>query len=131
MGLAGGRPVVIAGHWTVMLERTPLLQRMREAVEIVTADLEQGGPWPLGGRRFAAVAVANYLPHSLVILSAADLAVERIFEAKDRAGQSSRVSAVYQAMPRNSFMNSTTDSFVTAVCTSAEAVNGPAPRRNE
>ena len=33
----GGRPVVIAGHWTVMLERTPLLQRMREAVEIVTA----------------------------------------------------------------------------------------------
>ena len=50
------------------------------------------------------IAVANYLPHSLVILSAADLSVERIFDAKDRTGQSSRVSAVYQAMPRNSFI---------------------------
>ncbi len=50
------------------------------------------------------IAVANYLPHSLVVLSAADLTVERIFAATDRTGQSSRVSAVYQAMPRNSFI---------------------------
>jgi cytochrome c2/DNA-binding beta-propeller fold protein YncE len=50
------------------------------------------------------IAVANYLPHSLVILSTADLSVERIFEAKDKNGRSSRVSAVYQALPRDSFV---------------------------
>jgi len=50
------------------------------------------------------IAVANYLPHSLVILSAADLSVVKIFEAKDKRGHSSRVSAVYQARPRNSFV---------------------------
>lgn len=50
------------------------------------------------------VAVANYLPHSLVILSAQDLTVERLIEAKDRDGNTSRVSAVYQARPRDSFV---------------------------
>jgi mono/diheme cytochrome c family protein/DNA-binding beta-propeller fold protein YncE len=50
------------------------------------------------------IAVANYLPHSLVILSSDDLSVEKIFDAKDRKGQSSRVSAVYQARPRDSFI---------------------------
>ncbi|MFY9700074.1 MAG: cytochrome D1 domain-containing protein [Rhodoplanes sp.] len=50
------------------------------------------------------IAVANYLPHSLVILSADDLSVERIFAVKDGHGRSSRVSAVYQAMPRHSFI---------------------------
>lgn len=50
------------------------------------------------------IAVANYLPHTLVILSADDLAVEKVFEVKDRAGRSSRVSAVYQAPTRNSFI---------------------------
>jgi cytochrome c553 len=50
------------------------------------------------------IAVANYLPHTLVVLSADDLKVEKIFEAKDRNGHSSRVSAVYQAPPRNSFI---------------------------
>lgn len=29
--------------------------------EIITADLENGGPWPLGDRRFAGVVVTNYL----------------------------------------------------------------------
>ncbi|MBI3453752.1 MAG: class I SAM-dependent methyltransferase [Rhodospirillales bacterium] len=33
----------------------------RPGVEIVQADLETGGPWPLGARGFAGVAVANYL----------------------------------------------------------------------
>ena len=30
-------------------------------LEIVQADLEDGAPWPLGGRRFGAVVVTNYL----------------------------------------------------------------------
>ncbi|MCC6777766.1 MAG: c-type cytochrome [Hyphomicrobiales bacterium] len=50
------------------------------------------------------LAVANYLPHSLVVLSTDDLSVERIFEVRDRKGVSSRVSAVYQARPRDSFI---------------------------
>ena len=50
------------------------------------------------------IAVANYLPHTLVMLSTDDLSVEKIFEAKDKKGNSSRVSAVYQAPPRDSFI---------------------------
>ncbi|QWG21690.1 nitrite reductase [Bradyrhizobium sediminis] len=50
------------------------------------------------------IAVANYLPHTLVMLSTADLSVEKIFEARDKKGNSSRVSAVYQAPPRDSFI---------------------------
>ncbi len=50
------------------------------------------------------VAVANYLPHTLVILSADDLSVEKIFEVADKKGTSSRVSAVYQAPARKSFI---------------------------
>jgi len=50
------------------------------------------------------VAVGNYLPHTLVILDAADLSVVRVLEVKDKAGNSSRVSAVYDAGPRRSFI---------------------------
>lgn len=34
-------------------------------VEIVDADLEDGSPWPLPGRRFAGLVVANYLHRPL------------------------------------------------------------------
>jgi len=50
------------------------------------------------------LAVANYLPNTLVVLSADDLAVERIFDVADKKGQASRVSAVYQAPQRDSFI---------------------------
>ncbi len=50
------------------------------------------------------VAVANYLPHTLVILDA-DLNLVKLLEVKDKAGKrSSRVSAVYDAGPRRSFV---------------------------
>lgn len=49
------------------------------------------------------LAVANYLPHTLTILDA-DLSLVKILEAKDRNGKSSRVSAVYDAAPRKSFV---------------------------
>jgi mono/diheme cytochrome c family protein/WD40 repeat protein len=52
----------------------------------------------------SSIAVANYLPHSLVILNATDLAVEKIFDVSSRDGESSRVSAVYQAPKRKSFI---------------------------
>lgn len=50
------------------------------------------------------VMVANYLPHTLVLLDAEDLKPIKIFEVKDAYGNSSRVSAVYTAKPRNSFI---------------------------
>jgi mono/diheme cytochrome c family protein/DNA-binding beta-propeller fold protein YncE len=51
------------------------------------------------------VAVANYLPHTLVLLDAADLAPLAVIPAEDARGKtSSRVSAVYQAPPRRSFV---------------------------
>lgn len=50
------------------------------------------------------VAVGNYLPHTLVVLDAADLSVVKVLPVRDRAGNSSRVSAVYDAAPRRSFV---------------------------
>ena len=50
------------------------------------------------------LAVANYLPNTLTILAADDLSVKRIFQIADKDGTPSRVSAVYQARPRNSFV---------------------------
>lgn len=35
-------------------------------IEAIEADLEDGGPWPLGARRFAGVIVANYLHRPLL-----------------------------------------------------------------
>ena len=49
------------------------------------------------------VLVANYLPHTLTLLDS-ELALVKVFEAKDRSGRSSRVSAVYDAPPRRSFI---------------------------
>lgn len=50
------------------------------------------------------IAVANYLPKTLVLLDADDLSLLRIYDAQDAKGNASRVSAVYQAKPRDSFV---------------------------
>ena len=50
------------------------------------------------------VMIANYLPHTLVLLDAKDLSPIKLFEVKDDTGKTSRVSAVYTAPPRNSFV---------------------------
>jgi len=50
------------------------------------------------------LAVANYLPNTLVILDTATLGVEKIIDVHDKNGARSRVSAVYQAPQRNSFI---------------------------
>jgi len=50
------------------------------------------------------LAVANYLPHTLVLLDA-DLNLLKVLPVRDLAGkESSRVSAVYDAAPRQSFV---------------------------
>ena len=50
------------------------------------------------------VMVANYLPHTLVVLDARDLAPLKIIAVQDGKGRTSRVSAVYDAAPRKSFV---------------------------
>ena len=50
------------------------------------------------------LAVANYLPRMLTILATDDLAVARVIEVAGKDGTPSRVSAVYQAPTRDSFV---------------------------
>jgi WD40 repeat protein len=50
------------------------------------------------------LAVANYLPMTLTLLSTADLGVEKVMPVFSKSGVHSRVSAVYQAPQRNSFI---------------------------
>jgi hypothetical protein len=50
------------------------------------------------------VIAGNYLPTSLVVLDARDLSVAKIIDVADRKGTPSRVSAVYDAAPRRSFI---------------------------
>lgn len=50
------------------------------------------------------VMVGNYLPHTLVVLDARDLAPIKVIEVKGDGGKTSRVSAVYDAGPRKSFV---------------------------
>lgn len=50
------------------------------------------------------VMVANYLPHTLVALDARDLGLLKVIPVEDGKGASSRVSAVYDAVPRGSFV---------------------------
>jgi DNA-binding beta-propeller fold protein YncE/cytochrome c553 len=48
--------------------------------------------------------VANYLPHTLVVLDTRDLSLLKIIPVQDDKGTGSRVSAVYTAPPRKSFI---------------------------
>ena len=50
------------------------------------------------------VMVANYLPHTLVLLDARDLKPVKLYSVADANGKTSRVSAVYTAPPRESFI---------------------------
>lgn len=50
------------------------------------------------------LAVANYLPNTLTLLSTKDLSVAAVKDIKGKDGTPSRVSAVYQAPPRESFV---------------------------
>lgn len=50
------------------------------------------------------VLVGNYLPHTMVLLNAKNLSLIKIIPVIDGQGNSSRVSAVYVAPPRESFI---------------------------
>jgi len=70
------------------------------------------------------VMVANYLPHTLVALSGEDLSLVKVIPVVANNGRSSRVSAVYDARPRASFIAALKD--VPEVWEIAYADNGAA-----
>ncbi|RMH38615.1 MAG: cytochrome C oxidase Cbb3, partial [Alphaproteobacteria bacterium] len=69
--------------------------RVRAGINARNIALSHDGKW---------LAVANYLPRSLAILDAATLEPVRVIEVVARDGKPSRVSAVYQAPRRQSFI---------------------------
>ena len=72
-----------------------VIAEVRAGINTRNAAVSGDGKW---------VAVANYLPHSLIILDA-DLNLKKILPVTDKDGKTtSRVSAVYDASPRQSFV---------------------------
>jgi len=53
------------GHRVTAVDRDVGSLEARSGVEIAQADLEDGSPWPLPGRRFGAIVVTNYLHRPL------------------------------------------------------------------
>jgi SAM-dependent methyltransferase len=53
------------GHGVTAVDRDVSRLSPRHGLEIICHDLEDGRPWPLAGRRFAAVVVVNYLHRPL------------------------------------------------------------------
>lgn len=73
-----------------------LVAEVRAGINLRNIAISADGRW---------LAAANYLPHTLVILDGRDLRPVRVLPVRDARGEeSSRVSAVYQARPRNSFI---------------------------
>ena len=69
--------------------------RIRAGVNSRNIAMSGDGKW---------LAVANYLPMTLTILSTEDLSVAEVKDIVGKNGEPSRVSAVYQAPPRESFV---------------------------
>jgi SAM-dependent methyltransferase len=56
----------LLGHPVTAVDRdTAALRVLPGGIEVITRDLETGGAWPLGARRFAGVVVTNYLHRPL------------------------------------------------------------------
>ena len=67
----GGRHSLLfadLGCRVTAVDRDTSLLPQRPEIEIVTSDLEDGSPWPLGGRRFSGIVVTNYLHRPLLPL---------------------------------------------------------------
>lgn len=94
-----GRFVFIASRdgWVQKVDLWAMAEvaRVRAGINTRNIAISKDGNW---------LAVANYLPRTLTILSADDMSVARIFAVEGRRGTPSRVSAVYQAPERDSFV---------------------------
>lgn len=72
-----------------------IIAEVRAGINMRNIALSSDGKW---------IAAANYLPATIAILSAETLAPKKLFRVADAKGKSSRVSAIYQAPNRNSFI---------------------------
>jgi len=110
--LHGGPKFSPDGRYVYLASRDGWISKFDLYALRVTAEIRAG----INTRNLAVsgdgktVLVGNYLPHSLVLLDAEDLSLIRIIPAIDQDGKSSRISAVYQVEPRNSFLAALKDS---------------------
>ncbi|MCW2307725.1 nitrite reductase [Rhodobium gokarnense] len=102
----GGPKFSPDGHFVFIMSRDGWVQkydlwslkevgRVRAGLNSRNIAMSHDGRW---------LAVANYLPKTLTILSTADLSVVKVVDVVARNGEKSRVSAVYQAPQRKSFI---------------------------
>jgi hypothetical protein len=77
------------------------LQRLAPVAEIRAGSASRNAALSGDGRYLL---VANDQPHTLVMLDAHDLGLREVIEVRDEDGRSSRVSAVYDAPARHSFI---------------------------
>jgi len=102
----GGPKWASGGRYVYFLSRDGWVSKFDVYNRVWTAEIRAG----INARNLAVshdgktVIVANYLPHNLVLLDAANLDPLKIIPAVAEDGTSSRVSAVYTADPRNSFV---------------------------
>lgn len=88
-----GRLFLERGHPVTFVDRDTAGVRDlagREGVEIIEADLETGGPWPLSDRRFGGVVVANYLwrpvlPHIIAAVAPGGVLIYETFAQGNEA----------------------------------------------
>ena len=84
------------GHKVTAVDRDPSMLPPHANLEIVAADLEDGGPWPVADRRFGAVVVTNYLHRPLMpalfdsLGPGGVLLYETFMEGNERFGKPSR-----------------------------------------
>ena len=71
------------------------IAEVRVGINTRNIAVSSDGKWVMAG---------NFLPHNLVVLNAHDLSPFKMIDTTDADGNSSRVSAVYNAPPRNSFI---------------------------
>jgi len=105
--LHGGPKFSPDGRYAYLMSRDGWVQKFDLYSLQITAEIRAG----INSRNIALssdgrfVAVANYLPNTLVLLDARDLSLLRVIPAVGRRDRApSRVSAVYDARPRRSFI---------------------------
>jgi SAM-dependent methyltransferase len=84
------------GHRVTAIDRDVSGLIASDTVEPIAADLEDGSPWPLTGRRFGAIVVTNYLHRPLfpalfaALQPGGILLYETFMEGNERFGKPSR-----------------------------------------
>lgn len=84
------------GHRVTTLDRDISALAPSDTIEVIQADLEDGSPWPLAGRRFGAIVVTNYLHRPLfpalfdALQPGGILLYETFMEGNERFGKPDR-----------------------------------------